>query len=300
MDILTSAKQETPMRWKLIETFRAVMLTRSMTVAAHDLHTSQPNVSRAIGQLEEMVGFPLFVRLGGRLTPTPEAEAFFQSVQRWFLGMEALADSAKQIREVGSGTLRIGAVASLAMSVMPEAMHAFRLRYPDASVSIHTGDSATVAKWTANRYVDLGLVTNLDDTPGLQSTLWAEENGVCIVPEGHRLAGRAVVRSADLDDETFISLTQGDGTRAVVDAAFVPDRRRLTLDAPYSAVICRMVSLGLGVSVLNPLVVRHLDLAGIQMLPFEPRVNFARYILMAQQQAPSVLMRVFVECLDGM
>lgn len=58
MDILTSAKQETPMRWKLIETFRAVMLTRSMTVAAHDLHTSQPNVSRAIGQLEEMVGFP--------------------------------------------------------------------------------------------------------------------------------------------------------------------------------------------------------------------------------------------------
>ena len=48
-------------------------------------------------------------------------------------------------------------------------------------------------KWTANRYVDLGLVTNLDDTPGLQSTLWAEEHGVCIVPSGHRLARKRVV-----------------------------------------------------------------------------------------------------------
>ena len=114
------------MRWKLIETFRAVMLTRSMTLAAHELHTSQSNVSRAVGQLEAAVGFRLFVRLGGRLAPTPEAEAFFQAVQRWFLGMEALADSAKQIREVGTGTLRIGAVASLAMSVMPSTNRAMR------------------------------------------------------------------------------------------------------------------------------------------------------------------------------
>ena len=288
------------MRWKLIETFRAVMLTRSMTVAAHELHTSQSNVSRAIGQLEAAVGFRLFVRLGGRLAPTPEAEAFFQSVQRWFLGMEALTDSAKQIREAGTGTLRIGAVASLAMSVMPEVMRAFRRRYPDTPVSIHTGDSPTVAKWTANRYVDIGLVTNLDDTPGLQSRLWAEENGVCIVPSGHRLARKRVVFSSDLDDESFISLTKGDGTRVAIDAAFSPDRRRQTIDAPYSAVICRMVSFGLGVSVVNPLVARHLDLAGVKVLAFKPDVKFARYIITAQQQAGSTLMTEFAACLDGM
>ena len=288
------------MRWKLIETFRAVMLTRSMTLAGQELHTSQSNVSRAIGQLEKEVGFGLFVRLGGRLAPTPEGEAFYESVQRWFSGMEALSDSAKQIREIGPGTLRIGAVASLAMSVIPEVMQAFRRRFPDTPVSIHTGDSPTVAKWTANRYVDVGLVTNLDDTPGLQSTLWAEENGVCIVPSGHRLAKKRVVLSSDLDDETFISLTKGDGTRVPIDAAFNPDKRRQTLDAPYSAVICRMVSFGLGVSVVNPLVVRHLELAGVKVLPFKPDVKFARYIITAQQQAESALMTEFVACLDGM
>lgn len=288
------------MRWKLIETFRAVMLTRSMTLAASELHTSQPNVSRAIGQLEAAVGFLLFVRRAGRLTPTPEAEAFFQSVQRWFLGMDALTDAAKQIREIGSGTLRVGAVASLAMSVLPQVVQTFRRRYPNTPVSIHTGDSSTVAQWTANRYVDLGLVTNLDDTPGLHCTLWARENGVCILPPGHRLENKRTISSKDLDGEPFISLTQGDGTRAVVDAAFKPDRRRLTLDAPYQAVICRMVGFGLGVSVVNPLVVRHLALAGFKVLPFKPNVPFVHYIIVAQQHAPSAPMTAFTQCLDGL
>lgn len=62
-----------PMNYKQIEAFRAVMLTRSMTEAAAQLHTSQPNISRVIGQLEREAGFRLFERVGNRLAPTDEA-----------------------------------------------------------------------------------------------------------------------------------------------------------------------------------------------------------------------------------
>lgn len=84
------------------------MLARSTMVAPQDLHTSQPNICSAIGQLEIEVGFRLFVRCSGRLKPTPEAETFFQSVQLWFLGMDALTDSAKKIREIGTGSFCAG------------------------------------------------------------------------------------------------------------------------------------------------------------------------------------------------
>lgn len=285
------------MKFKHIETFRVVMLTRSMTLAASQLHTSQSNVSRVIGQLESATGFRLFERRAGGLAPTPEAEAFYQEVQRAFLGMDALADAARLIRQVGPGTLRIGAVPSIAMCVMPKVMRTFRQRYPDVPVSIHTGDSPMVAKWTATRYCDLGLVSYLADTPGVTASLWAQEEGVCIVPSGHRLARRRKVSAGDLDGEPFISLTQGDGTRAAIDAAFEPDRRKLILDTPYAATICRMVAMGLGVSVINPLVMRHLKIPGVVCLPFAPTIVFSRHILAAQQQAESSLTAAFLECL---
>lgn len=285
------------MKFKHIETFRVVMLMRSMTLAAAQLHTSQSNVSRVIGQLEAAAGFRLFERRAGGLVPTPEAEAFYREVQRAFLGMDALADSARLIRQVGPGTLRIGAVPSIAMSVVPQAVQTFRQRYPDVPISIHTGDSPTVAKWTATRYCDVGLVSYLTDTPGVTASLWAQEEGVCIVPKGHRLARKRAITAGDLDDEPFVSLTQGDGTRAGIDAAFVPDRRKLILDTPYAATICHMVAMGLGVSVVNPLVLRHLKMPGVACLPFSPTVAFFRYILAAQQQANSSLTTAFLGCL---
>jgi DNA-binding transcriptional LysR family regulator len=287
------------MNWKQIETFRVAMLTRSMTVAATQLHTSQPNVSRIIGQLEGEVGFRLFERRSNGLLPTPEAEAFHQAVQRLYMGMGELADTARQIRDIGAGTLRIGAMPSLVMSVMPKVMQAFRGRYPDAQVSIYSSDSSTVAKWVSTRHVDLGLVSNLIETPGVVSTLWATEDGVCIVPAGHRLAKKKAVVSSDLENEPFISFTKSDVTRSTVDAAFeAADKRRLTLEAPYAMAICEMVGLGLGVSIVNPLVVRHADLQGVKVLPFKPGIPFSRYVLVPQQQADSALMTAFLECLE--
>ncbi len=285
------------MKFKQIETFRVVMLTRSMTLAAKELHTTQPNISRFIAQLESETGLRLFDRKAGRLNPTAEGEAFYQEVQRSFLGMDALEDSVRLIRRLGTGTLRVGAVPSIAMSVMPKVIQAFRERYPDTPVSIHTNDSPTVAKWTATRYCDLGLVSYLVDTAGVESRLWAEEGGVAIVPVGHRLAKKRSVSPGDFDDEPFISLTQGDGTRAAVDAAFSPDKRKLILDTPYAPTICRMVEMGLGVSVVNPLVVRNMSLPGIKALPFKPTVQFARYVVVAQQHTESAQMTAFLECL---
>ena len=285
------------MNFKQIETFRAVMLSRSMTLAAAQLHTSQPNVSRVIGQLEREAGFRLFERIGGRLMPTAEGEALFRDVERAFVGLDSLRDSARAIRELGAGALRIGAVPSIAMSVMPQAIREFRRRHPDVPISVHTSDSPTVAKWTATQFCDFGLVSYVVDTPGVSASVLRNEHGVCIVPAEHRLARKRRVVARDLDGETFISLTHGDGTRAVIDAAFQPDGRRLTLETPYAATICTMVSMGLGVSVVNPVVIRSLRLAGVKTLRFEPAVEFRSYVLHARQHPEPALAAVFLDCL---
>nr|WP_201448965.1 LysR family transcriptional regulator [Sinorhizobium medicae] len=55
------------MRFSQVEAFRAVMLSGSTTAAAEILHTSQPNISRSISQLEKETGLRLFERLPGKL-----------------------------------------------------------------------------------------------------------------------------------------------------------------------------------------------------------------------------------------
>lgn len=284
------------MNFKQIEAFRAVMLSGSMTVAATQLHTSQPNISRVIAQLEKESGFALFVRIAGRLTPTVEAEALFRDVERAFVGLDSLQASARSIREVGVGTLRVGAVPSIAMTVMSAAIARFRETRPDVAIAVHTSDSPTIAKWTASRFCDVGLVSYLVEMAGIRSDPLRREAGVCIVPAGHRLAKQRRVRAGDLEGEQFISLTRGDGTRAIVDAAFAPDRRVLTLETPYAATICTMVEMGLGVSVVNPLVVRSLRFPGLKVLPFEPAIHFESYVLHNQQYPVPALAQEFLDC----
>ena len=58
------------LNFRQVETFRAVMLTRSMTQAAKDLHTTQPNVSRVIARWRRASGCACSSAWPVKLVPT--------------------------------------------------------------------------------------------------------------------------------------------------------------------------------------------------------------------------------------
>ena len=59
----------------LLRVFDAVWQTRSVTVAASNLHLTQPAVSKQLHRLRELLEDPLFVRTNDGMAPTPRAEA---------------------------------------------------------------------------------------------------------------------------------------------------------------------------------------------------------------------------------
>nr|WP_245002047.1 LysR substrate-binding domain-containing protein [Cupriavidus pinatubonensis] len=95
-----------------------------------------------------------------------------------------------------------------------------------------------------------------------------------------------------------MSLPYGDGTRAEIDRAFQPERRKLILEVPYAATICSMVGMGLGVSVVNAMVARNLKLQDVKAIPFEPSISFPSYVLHAQQQPEQAIAKAFMDCLS--
>lgn len=274
------------LNFRQVETFRAVMLTRSMTQAAKDLHTTQPNVSRVIAQLEARIGLRLFERVAGKLVPTREGEVFFRDVEMTFAGLRSLESSAATLRRRGTGHLRISAVPSPALVTVPEAMQLFAERFPDVTVSMHVADSITVCQWTAAGYSDIGVASDIFSSPGIGHHVASEALGVCIVPAGHRLAGMPrALAPADLAGERFLSLSPNDAMRKEIDKVF-------------AAAICHMVGLGLGVSIANPDVADGFRSLDIAIKPFAPDIRFSTYLVYPSSSPLSLLAQTFCECYE--
>ena len=284
------------MNFKQVEAFRAVMLSGSMTAAAESLHTSQPNISRLIAQLERNTGFKLFERVAGRLLPTDEGSALFADVERAFISLQGLEKSAQNIRRGGTGKLRIGAVPSLTLTMLPRVIQRFRQQNPDVAVSIDTNDSPTVAHWAASRFCDLGLASYVgEEMPGVNSEVICDVPGVCVFPRGHRLSELSSVTVEDLKGEEFISLSQNDGSRIRIDRAFPSDKayRKMNLETHHAATVCALVALKLGVSIVSPLVAAEYLHTGIETRPFQPQIRFSTYLLLPADRPQSLLSQRF-------
>lgn len=284
------------MNFKQVEAFRAVMMTRSMTAAAGIIHTTQPNVSRWIGLLERDLGFDLFQRVGTRLIPTREAEAFYTEVERAFIGLESLSDTAHSIRRRGTGMLRVAAVASIAQCVLPDALRMFRQKVSDMPVVVNTGGSDLVAKWMATGFCDIGFCSLPTEAPDLLYERINTAYGVGIVGKAHHLSGKRKLKPADFDDENFISLPTGSFNRMAIDRHFPDDTRVLSIETPYATTICTMVAKGLGVSIVNPMVSRALRLPDLREIPFSEKVSFHSYVVASRHFPTNALARKMAGC----
>ena len=285
------------MNYRQIECFRAVMHTGSMTLAAAQLHTSQPIVSRAIALLQGETQLKLFERVGQRVVPTPEAHALLKEVDRVYVGLQSIGDAADRIRTLGVEGLRIAVSPGIGVSPVPRILQVFRGMRPRVPVVVHTADSATICKWVSSGYYELGLVGYVALPQEVDTTLVHSDRAVCIVPRGHRLARKRKVVPSDLAGESFISHASPDVVRAATDRVFNPEVRRLEIETTLGTTICAMVARGLGVSIVNPSMLSELALAGVHSLAFEPAIDFECHLVRARQQPAQALVADFLEAM---
>lgn len=285
------------MSLKHIEAFRVVMQTGSMTEAARRLHTSQPQVSRLVAQLEELIGFALFVRSGTRLLPSLGGKRFFQDVEKTFAGLQGLEAAASNIRTFGGDRLAVAAMPRIAGGLLSKAVAEFKRDHPDAMVTIHSGAAATINTWVSSGLCDLGLaVLYGDDVPGMQVDTLLRMDCVCVLPQDHPLARRPHIDAADLDGEAFVSFPIGSGPRERIDRVLVGAgiRPRTVLESDLGASVCSLVAAGLGVSVINPLAAleeqRNLQL---QVRPFRPAITVRLAVLLPPDAPTSRLVSAF-------
>lgn len=119
-----------------LASFRAASRHESFTRAAQDLHVTHGAVSRAIRQLEDFFGFPLFERLNRGVRLTERGRVFADRVNSLFSGLE---DACDQLRESGTNRrLSVSCEPTLAMRWLMPRLEDFHRAAPDVDVHLST------------------------------------------------------------------------------------------------------------------------------------------------------------------
>lgn len=275
------------MNLRQCEVFRAVMETGTVTGAAERLGVTQPAASKTLAQLERDLGFPVFLRQRRRLVPTPDAQALYQEVRRAFIGLDYLTRFAGDLRNLRQGHLVVAATHATASFFMPGVVAAFLRRHPGLSVSLHTMDSPGIAQAVASGRADLGIAQFEVPTHGLRRQRLCAVDSVCVMPPGHPLARRRVVRPADLHGEDFIALAAVNPVRVRLTTLLDAERvkPRILVDTPLASTACGLVMEGTGICILDRLSADANLYRGIVVRPFRPSLA-EDVVLLASAQAP--------------
>lgn len=176
------------MNIRQIEAFRATMRTGSITAAAKVMHITQPSVSRLVADLQEYLGFELFVRSGRGLVATVEARRFYQGVESLFAGTEKLQALADTIRTTSGGVVTIGTIQTLAAPVVAEVLSDFHQTHPQVRTMSYVRNTPGIVDAVQMQQFDLGLVGRAPPYEGVEVLYETDLPYVCLIPAGHALA----------------------------------------------------------------------------------------------------------------
>jgi DNA-binding transcriptional LysR family regulator len=274
---------------KWLRALQAVVVSKSVTEAARRLNVTQSAVSRMIAGLEAEVGFTLFSRQGGRLSITPQGEAFYIEAERALAGLDEMGRIGRNIRSGGGIRLRVFAMSPFVDEVIPSALAAFAKDYPDATVLLDIRGGRDSVTWDMGRRYDVGLIVLPQDERPPHTEPFAKAAAHAAMAPGHRLSRSKSVKLQDLAKERLVLLPGTSLLRRWIDERFAALDRTPTVHLETSSMTsaCRFASLGLGVTICDPLTLHALRHARLAARPIRPTLSMSLAFVLRPDQEPS-------------
>ncbi|WP_454674961.1 LysR substrate-binding domain-containing protein [Achromobacter pestifer] len=235
--------------------------------AAARLHMTQPPLSVAIKRLEAEIGANLFERdrLGVRLTVA--GGTFLREAKRLLEGADAALQAARDAAEGRMGALRVCAVPSAALHLLPRILPEFTQRFPHIRLRLSSGSTVSILAGLQRGELDAAfLVPPASGVPGIAITALQRERLVLAVPAGHHVAGMKRVRLSDLVDETLVTLAHSDSpgfageiVAACQRAGFHP---RVLQESSHALISLPLIAAGQGVAIV-PAALRRISIDNV-------------------------------------
>lgn len=287
------------MNLRHIEIFHAVYVNGSVSAAARALNVSQPSVSKMLRHAESLLGFALFHRTSGGLVATEDAHVLFGDVSEIQDRVHALREAGRNLKRGIGGVLRISALPSLALDVLPSAVAAFLQRHPDVKFDLQTVHHDDLLRKLYERETDVAIAYQAPAAAPIESRRLGEGELVLLYREEDLPDAPPALDLDVLRGRKFISLAASGPIGALFGQEL--DRRALELDEVVSArtfyIAGALVRQGVGMTVVDNFTARAALVAGLSMRPLEPRLTFDIQAMFLTNRPPNALATDFLKTL---
>lgn len=288
-----------------LQTFREVMRTGSVSEASRVLGRTQPAVSAAVANLEKQLGFALFLREHGRLTPCPEAHYLLEEAEDI---LQRLARTTRSMAEFSTrqrGSLRIACHPAASGFFLPSLLAGFLTDRPQVRADLMMRSSQVVTDLVASQEYDIGLAETPPGRASIRSQSWDLECVLALPAENPFPQDRALTPQ-DLHNFPMATLFDNHSTNQATETAFAQAgarlNRRFVLRTFLPAI--QLVAHGMCASLVDRITAKSCPTGDIVFRTFTPRITSALAILEPAHRPQSLLAQAFraelAQCLDAL
>lgn len=190
--------------------------------AGGSLGMTQPAVSRALAELEEIVATPLFDRSRRSLSLTPAGEMFVRFAQAGLATLQQGVDALEAARS-GQQVVAFGALPTAEVRIVPEALKRFAAGPLAGRTRVESGPSPYLLGLLRTAAIDfvVGRLASPEAMDGLSFEHLYSEHLVLAVRPGHPLAVRESVTLTEVAAFPLLMPPRGAIIRPEVDALLI-------------------------------------------------------------------------------
>jgi DNA-binding transcriptional LysR family regulator len=290
------------MRLRHIEVFHAIMQVGTISGAAQVLHISQPAVTKVLQHAELQLGMPLFERVRGKLYPKPEAHRLFVETEKLHRDLQGIRRLAASLKGRAVETVRLVSTPTIAISVLPQAMTAWRRNFPETRCELATHHTSEIVNALRLGEADLALSLQDPRHPGIVAEPIAEgvltgmapagtwSPAECARPLGPEDLTGELIGLADSDPlgELVIAACEAQGVQPVFH----------TVVQTYQ-IARSLVEAGAGTALVDPFTAASAVASKVQQRPWAPAIPVQLFLLTASHAPLSHGARELVNCIGA-
>ncbi|WP_343009620.1 LysR family transcriptional regulator [Clostridium celatum] len=194
------------MNIKQIQYFISVAEHLNFTKAAKENYLSQTAISQQIKNLEDNLGFKLFIRNKHSVKLTPSGDVFFIESKSLIETLNNAVNKASLASFGYIGTITIGFLEGYENILLPKLISNFKDKYPKISLNIIRGNIDELYKKLQNNLIDFvfGYDFAIDSYPFIKSKVVSSCPLCVVVYAGHKFSYKNSINRNELSNEDFI------------------------------------------------------------------------------------------------